>query len=302
MGSTSYDGVEEEPFEPDWAGGSWYGAGSGTYWRVNPKEYADPRKHGPEYQARGRHRPDGTGTARPDASATSPAGGASGASPAGSWTEASNPGWSAGTTTGRPGEATGRAGAASRGEARTADQAWTDRRRASGDQAPGGGWQQAWPDEFAPLDEEGRGGLAVPSWFSGPVARRVVPILLGWPPIGFVLAALVGELTGCGRFSAGCSDSAGILPWLLQPLVIGLLLALPFLANIAAIGTLGALLAAIPVAAVLSVTGGGRGPVFTTSMVLVVALATGYLVGAVGAGIGRFRLPDASPQPLNHSP
>jgi hypothetical protein len=25
---------------------------SGTYWTVNPKEYADPRKHGPEYTAR----------------------------------------------------------------------------------------------------------------------------------------------------------------------------------------------------------------------------------------------------------
>src|SRR3954452_12278742 len=60
LGSTSYDGVEG-PFEPDWRGASWYGTTSGTYWTLNPKEYADPRKHGPEYQARARRatRPPG---------------------------------------------------------------------------------------------------------------------------------------------------------------------------------------------------------------------------------------------------
>lgn len=52
LGSTSYDGAEAEPFEPDWGGASWYGTTSGTYWTLNPREYADPRKHGPEYQAR----------------------------------------------------------------------------------------------------------------------------------------------------------------------------------------------------------------------------------------------------------
>jgi curved DNA-binding protein CbpA len=55
LGSTSYDEAEEL-FEPGWAGASWYGPTSGTYWTVNPKEYADPRKHGPEYQARARSR------------------------------------------------------------------------------------------------------------------------------------------------------------------------------------------------------------------------------------------------------
>src|SRR6185503_19818185 len=52
--STSYDPADEEPFEPGWSGGSWYGTSSGTYWTINPKEYADPRKHGPEYQRRAR--------------------------------------------------------------------------------------------------------------------------------------------------------------------------------------------------------------------------------------------------------
>ena len=54
LGSTSYDEADREAFEPDWAGSSWYGTTSGTYWTINPKEYADPRKHGPEYQARAR--------------------------------------------------------------------------------------------------------------------------------------------------------------------------------------------------------------------------------------------------------
>lgn len=51
-GSTTYDGATEE--EPAWDGAAWVGADSGTYWTVNPREYADPRKHGPEYRARGR--------------------------------------------------------------------------------------------------------------------------------------------------------------------------------------------------------------------------------------------------------
>ncbi len=65
LGSTSYDGADTGPFEPDWGGASWYGTSSGTYWTINPKEYADPRKHGPEYQARARR----ASTTRPRAGA-----------------------------------------------------------------------------------------------------------------------------------------------------------------------------------------------------------------------------------------
>jgi curved DNA-binding protein CbpA len=50
FGSTTYD--DAVPGEPEWHGSAWYGAASGTYWTVNPREYADPRKHGPEYLAR----------------------------------------------------------------------------------------------------------------------------------------------------------------------------------------------------------------------------------------------------------
>ena len=57
LGSTSYDDAPREP-EPAWNGATWYGDSSGTYWTINPKEYADPRKHGPEYLARARRGAD----------------------------------------------------------------------------------------------------------------------------------------------------------------------------------------------------------------------------------------------------
>lgn len=52
-GSTTYDEATQ-PLDPSWDGGAWYGASSGRYWTINPREYADPRKHGPEYQERAR--------------------------------------------------------------------------------------------------------------------------------------------------------------------------------------------------------------------------------------------------------
>lgn len=51
FGSTTYDEAHD-PADPTWQGAAWYGPSSGEYWTVNPREYADPRKHGPEYQAR----------------------------------------------------------------------------------------------------------------------------------------------------------------------------------------------------------------------------------------------------------
>ena len=50
-GSTTYDEAAQ-PLDPSWDGATWYGASSGSYWTLNPREYADPRKHGPEYQER----------------------------------------------------------------------------------------------------------------------------------------------------------------------------------------------------------------------------------------------------------
>ena len=74
IGSTSYDGADKEPFDPAWEGATWYGAGSGTYWTLNPKEYADPRKHGPEYLARSRRQTLGATAAGESAADATPAG------------------------------------------------------------------------------------------------------------------------------------------------------------------------------------------------------------------------------------
>jgi hypothetical protein len=77
LGSTSYDDAEEV-YEPGWGGASWYGPSSGTYWTLNPREYADPRKHGPEYQARAKRPaadegPIGPAAAEPRDATTEPA-------------------------------------------------------------------------------------------------------------------------------------------------------------------------------------------------------------------------------------
>lgn len=72
VGSTSHDGADPEPFDPAWEGATWYGAGSGTYWTINPKEYADPRKHGPEYLARTRCGPDPAPPPSPGAAPPAP--------------------------------------------------------------------------------------------------------------------------------------------------------------------------------------------------------------------------------------
>jgi Meckel syndrome type 1 protein len=56
FGSTTYDEARDQAAsaaaDEGWSGASWYGPSSGEYWTINPREYADPRKHGPEYQAR----------------------------------------------------------------------------------------------------------------------------------------------------------------------------------------------------------------------------------------------------------
>ncbi len=64
-GSTTYDEAAETPLDPAWDGGAWYGPSSGTYWTLNPREYADPRKHGPEYLERARRATSGSAAGGP---------------------------------------------------------------------------------------------------------------------------------------------------------------------------------------------------------------------------------------------
>jgi hypothetical protein len=244
-GSTSYDFAEHEPYDPHWSGASWYGQSSGTYWTINPKEYADPRKHGPEYQARGRRRPmadaDAAGAETADFRAET----------------ADEPiGETAAGPTG-PGEpATG-----------------PDRRRRAAPPPP----PPAPPSSDAP-PAPGHDPLASLPWTSG-VGGRVALALVGWPPIGLALALAIGEVSGCGRFAATCVETFSIGGWLGQLAVIAVLLLVPALAGIAAAGSIAVLAASVPAAVVLSAAGGSRRPDAAGGLLLVL-LAVAWLAGA----------------------
>jgi hypothetical protein len=259
LGSTTYDAAEDEPFEPEWSGGTWYGASSGTYWTINPKEYADPRKHGPEYQRRARR-------------------------PAGEWDPAP-------------------------GEPPAPDEPFTDSSASGAEAAAGAGdaerfdvppserpWTAADGASAAPTASIGGrgylGNLALRTGFAG----RFALALVAWPPIGLVISAISGEVTGCGRFAASCVDLFGIGTWLIQLTVIAVLLALPWLAAISAFGTLTALAASVPTAVFLSATGGSRQPA-ASAAVLGGVLAIAYLGGVVFAVLRRLRSADRGPVP-----
>ena len=251
-GSTTYDAAEEEPFEPEWSGGTWYGASSGTYWTINPKEYADPRKHGPEYQRRAR-RGSGEDAAGIDGEAVPEEGRPDGRST----TEPPRPFAFDGPAAG-PAEAS--SGGAAAGPV---------------DPPPG------------PIGELNRALFGDRAGFAG----RVAIALVGWPPIGIALSTVAGEVTGCSRFAAGCVDLFGVGTWLAQLVIIAVLLALPRVATLSATGTLAALAASVPTAVFLSATGGSREPAASAAAlgtILAVAYGAGIVFGiARRRGLGR---------------
>jgi hypothetical protein len=323
LGSTSYDGAEAEPFEPDWGGASWYGTTSGTYWTLNPREYADPRKHGPEYQARARRQVSGWEEADGiDPAAAAPAPGpepvatsrdatsrpedaaADGGRPAthttSSWWEATtgHAPRSEGSASdgGRPGRA-GRAGRARGSDGaepapRPGDPARTPG-EAAGRHGPGTTTRDITSDStsgsLGPATGLTAEGLleAVRAWLDddrpgaiGRIARAVV----GWAPIALAFGWVGGEISGCGRFAAGCDDAGVMGAWLAQIAALVTLLVVSRLARIASVATLATLAAAIPAALLLSATGSpedtaaGR---FALSGLLVIAWVVGLVSGTV---------------------
>ncbi len=277
LGSTSYDGADAGPFEPDWGGASWYGTTSGTYWTLNPKEYADPRKHGPEYQARARR------TARARA-AGSPAGGTD-AEPTPDATDPTAP--DSTTWTGRPeaddatGTGTGAGEAAARGARpthtttswwdRTAgasgaadlddDRDARDRGSRAGDRGRPGSAASATGSSAEPSSPDlGRAAAEIvraltDDRFGGP-RGRLARAVIGWLPIALGLGWLIGEVTGCGRFAATC-DGGAVEPMLLvfQVGVFALLLLIPAAASIATTAGLSLVIAAVVASLILSATG-----------------------------------------------
>jgi curved DNA-binding protein CbpA len=266
LGSTSYDEARD-PADATWSGASWYGPTTGEYWIVNPREYADPRKHGPGYQQRGQ-RPSGATQAGPpgdgDVAAETaidvddePVAARSASRDAGRWSATARPGWAA----------TSAAGAA--GAARD------DARVGTGDRLVGG------PGD-AGFDPVGPFGAASRDWLGTPAddpMRRLALALVAWPPIGLAAAAAIGELTGCSAYSAECGGSDVLLPWLAQAGILGLLLLLPPLARLFVGGTIAVLLALVPITAFLLVLGAGGAP--QAALVMAGLLALAWL-GGVG--------------------
>jgi len=257
-GSTSYDEADQGTSTPDWQGSSWYGASSGTYWTINPKEYADPRKHGPEYQARGRRADDGVrSTAGADWGAD--AGAEVGAEVGAEWGAAA-------------GDATHAADASAR-------------------------WRPSFaePEASQPIPQAGAAEPGVPSALERlltgeirtPVAR-VGLALVGWPPLAIGLGAGLGELSGCARFASGCAEAVAPVTLGAQLAIAILLLALPRLAGLATAGTLGMLLAALPATAALVPADGSVGGT-TNQPFAALALVAGWLAGAALAVVGSTR-------------
>jgi curved DNA-binding protein CbpA len=292
--STSYDAADEEPFEPGWSGGTWYGASSGTYWTINPKEYADPRKHGPEYQARAR-RASAAGPAEdaPPDDLDVDAGGAEPEPVRDERGRATAPGE-------EPDAAFGDAAAPD--TVRPHRAAWT---AAGGARAATGAWSRSPGEPTFTAGPPGGDAPPPPGATSGDAARfrgpmlprattptgRFATALLGWPPLALFAGAAIGESTGCGRYAASCSELSSPGTWIVGAAILLLLLALPAVATWSAHGSIAALVIGVPSAVVLSAAGGTNLPQASGPLMLGV-LAVAYL-GGLAYGLIVPRLPES---------
>jgi curved DNA-binding protein CbpA len=307
LGSTSYDDADSTPFEPDWGGASWYGTTSGTYWTLNPKEYADPRKHGPEYQARARRAtgrampPTGAGPAATNPDGAGPAAG-QGIGAAGANGSTSHDGPTApGGPAARPTHTTSSWWESTAGPAGPPP----DPTAGPAHSPPGPprpetrAYQPSHPTDPEPLDlgktfndlarallDEGSGGIR----------GRAIRAVVGWLPLAFGIGWIAGEMTGCGRFAATCDGSADPFVIALQVGLLALLLAVPILASLTTMATITLLVVAAFVALVLSATGAaadGDSRRATLGAVLVLA----WLAGLAIAGVRRARAMPARADP-----
>ena len=295
LGSTSYDGADAGPFEPDWGGASWYGTTSGTYWTINPKEYADPRKHGPEYQARARRAAAGCRSGDGDAPGVAPPadeprdlGDTTAASAAGGGPNEPEPthttsSWWRSTAgpTGAPIDVDGAADRARSGPT-------TARRPTPG--ASGAIPSAPPPDLAAAATDLGRAltdeRTAYGRW-------RLVQAIVGWLPIVFGIAWSIGELTGCGRFSASCDGGISALTPVVAIAALAVLLLVPRLAALAAAAAVALAVAAVPTALLLSATGEAA-DIEARNAALGVVLVVAWVAG-FGIGIARRSRPAGAP-------
>jgi curved DNA-binding protein CbpA len=244
LGSTSYDEARDAN-DPTWAGAAWYGPTSGEYWTVNPREYADPRKHGPEYQSRARRGSTTGADWDPEWAGESPA--ADAAADAGL---GEAPGASRRSASGHP--------------------AWTPPPR------PSQAFETAAPSRVAPSPVRSILGADL----SDPV-RRLGFALLAWAPLGVASAAAIGQATGCATYSASCGPTAPLLPWLAQAVILGLLLLVPAVSRILAVGTVVLLASLLPIGGFF-ITFGGAGRT-EAAVPLTVLLTLAWAAGVAAA-------------------
>jgi hypothetical protein len=291
LGSTSYDDVDTDPFDPDWGGASWYGTTSGTYWTLNPKEYADPRKHGPEYQARARRagarprasdRPEPAPEVAPD---TPEAPGAIGVDAA-----------EAATTSPPPPTHT----TSSWWEATTGQTAATTRQTAatSGPRPDAPPVRPASRAQSPPLttDSASQGDLSVDAavgsvrtWLDDDrptIAARIGRAFIAWTPIALGIGWGVGEISGCGRFAATCDPAAAPISWAAQLAALVLLILVPRIARIATVATLGALAMVFPTSVLLFAS--DPAGTETARSILGALMVIGWVAGLVYGGVREF--------------
>ncbi len=304
LGSTSYDGADAEAFEPDWGGASWYGTTSGTYWTLNPKEYADPRKHGPEYQARARRQRKGAAVdpaaAERGKSPSATLGGASVADPA-TETAADAP---AGTGTASDMATDAPASAPTH----TATSWWQatagDPTRTTTTEAAPTGTRPARHAPGAPGRPERAASPSNPSdpsagfttdtvmdalraWLVDGrpgVGARVGRAVFGWAPIALGIGWLAGEITGCARFSADCDPAVAPVSWLAQIVALLILLLVSGAARVATAATIATIAAVIPGAILLLAThdpGAVNAGRSALGGLMVIAWGTGLAYGLV---------------------
>ncbi len=295
LGSTSYDGVDPGRFEPDWDDASWYGTSSGTYWTLNPKEYADPRKHGPEYQARARR----SAQARAEAVAASSA--ATAASAAADTPIGAAHDRAAAAPTGTAGDPATLPGVPIEAQSPThTTTSWWDStagsagvppqpdptarsatpRRAT-PRPPTFGEAQPVPDLGAAATELGR---ALIDERTGGTRARIVRAVIGWLPIALGLGWLVGELTGCSRFAATCDGTSQPFLLALQVATLLVLLVVPVLASVASMAALTALIVALMASLVITATGSaadGDSRQATLGVLVVIAWVAGLVFAIV---------------------
>ena len=301
-GSTTYDEAREVPRDPEWEGAEWYGPSLGTYWTINPREYADPRKHGPEYQARARRAArDDTGAERgtgarsgePGSRADEPAGDPD--DPA-SWRWSARDGAEPGGRTG-PGVADWSArhwryrsagGPDARAASPTAE---AGRSESVGERPWAGAGQRAGGITATGPDVEAIVALAAPARLRARAVAtpsgRLLVALIGWPPLGLLAASVIDLLTGCSGLAATCAAPAPWLPVAAQPVIILALAALPVLAAVAAFATLASLAVVVPATVALSASGVDDGD--AAARLLVAGIATASYLVAWGFGAASLR-------------